>query len=170
MSLSARILGFAFTNADFLFEMDTEGTILFAAGAANDLVKEAVKTWWQARRPTVPAVGRQQVCQLRQGAEKWRPRRPFHTDPGYGRRRQPRHVPAAGKRRQYLLYSGAPRHRDPRAHVDPKTGLASRDDFMAVVEKAGDRDALTLVNMPDLPELCAQLSPDGADELLLHRR
>src|SRR5580692_2412511 len=37
----ARLLGFAFTNADFLFEMDKEGTILFAAGAANDLVKES---------------------------------------------------------------------------------------------------------------------------------
>ena len=40
MSLPVRLLGFAFTNADFLFEMDTEGKILFAAGAANDLVKE----------------------------------------------------------------------------------------------------------------------------------
>jgi hypothetical protein len=41
MSLPVRLLGFAFTNADFLFETDTEGTILFAAGAANDLVKES---------------------------------------------------------------------------------------------------------------------------------
>src|SRR5215475_10763765 len=40
MSLPVRLLGFAFTNADFLFETDTDGTILFAAGAANDLVKE----------------------------------------------------------------------------------------------------------------------------------
>jgi len=43
MSLSARLLGFAFTNADFLFEMDTEGTIVFSAGAANDLVKESAE-------------------------------------------------------------------------------------------------------------------------------
>src|ERR1700748_3191177 len=41
MASSARLLGFAFTNADFLFEMDKSGTILFAAGAANDLVKES---------------------------------------------------------------------------------------------------------------------------------
>jgi len=41
MSLPVRLLGFAFTNADFLFEMDTDGTILFVAGAANDLVKES---------------------------------------------------------------------------------------------------------------------------------
>jgi hypothetical protein len=37
----ARLLGFAFANADFLFEMDGKGTVLFAAGAANDLVKES---------------------------------------------------------------------------------------------------------------------------------
>ena len=37
----ARLLGFAFTNADFLFETDTEGKILFAVGAAKDLVKES---------------------------------------------------------------------------------------------------------------------------------
>ena len=41
MASSARLLGFAFTNADFLFEMDKSGTILFAAGAANDLVKDS---------------------------------------------------------------------------------------------------------------------------------
>src|SRR5437763_1511406 len=38
MASSARLLGFAFTNADFLFEMDKNGTILFAAGAAKALV------------------------------------------------------------------------------------------------------------------------------------
>ena len=41
MSLPVRLLGFAFTNADFLFETNTEGCILFAAGAANDLVHES---------------------------------------------------------------------------------------------------------------------------------
>src|ERR1043166_6853574 len=40
MSLPARLLGFAFTNADFLFEMDTDGKILFAAGAASDLARK----------------------------------------------------------------------------------------------------------------------------------
>ena len=37
----ARLLGFCFTNADFLFEMDAQGVIQFAAGAANDLVQES---------------------------------------------------------------------------------------------------------------------------------
>ena len=41
MSMPARLLGFAFANADFLFEVDSEGTILFTAGAARDLVQES---------------------------------------------------------------------------------------------------------------------------------
>ena len=41
MSFRARLLGFAFTNADFLFEVNGNGIIQFAAGAANDLVKES---------------------------------------------------------------------------------------------------------------------------------
>src|ERR1700748_2589318 len=40
MPLRARLLGFAFANADFLFEVDGEGIILFAAGASQDLVQE----------------------------------------------------------------------------------------------------------------------------------
>ena len=50
MSTPARLLGFAFASADFLFEMDDKGTILFAAGAANDLVRrDAAKHWWASR-------------------------------------------------------------------------------------------------------------------------
>ena len=32
---AARLLGFAFANADFLFEVDGNGKILFATGAAS---------------------------------------------------------------------------------------------------------------------------------------
>ena len=35
---AARLLGFAFANADFLFEVDGNGTIAFATGAASDFV------------------------------------------------------------------------------------------------------------------------------------
>jgi EAL domain-containing protein (putative c-di-GMP-specific phosphodiesterase class I) len=50
--------------------------------------------------------------------------------------------------------------------MDPKTGLASRDSFMAAAQKAGNYDTMTLVDVPGLPELCAQLSPDSADQLM----
>ena len=41
MPSPVRLLGFAFTNADFLFEVNGDGVIQFAAGAAKDLVKES---------------------------------------------------------------------------------------------------------------------------------
>ena len=37
----ARLLGFAFANADFLFEVDADGMIQFAVGATRDLVRES---------------------------------------------------------------------------------------------------------------------------------
>ncbi|HEY0301520.1 MAG TPA: hypothetical protein VGC36_09320, partial [Rhizomicrobium sp.] len=42
MSDAARLLGFAFANADYLFEIDGNGTILFATGAAREFVKDGV--------------------------------------------------------------------------------------------------------------------------------
>ena len=38
---AARFLGFAFANADFLFEVDGQGTVVFATGAARDFVSGA---------------------------------------------------------------------------------------------------------------------------------
>lgn len=40
MPFRARLLGFAFANADFLFEVGTDGRILFAAGAGKGLIAE----------------------------------------------------------------------------------------------------------------------------------
>ena len=37
---SARLLGFAFANADFLFEVDGHGAIEFATGASNELIHQ----------------------------------------------------------------------------------------------------------------------------------
>jgi len=168
MSPSARILGFAFTNADFLFEMDTEGTILFTAGAANDLVKESCenllgKPAGQLFQPSEGSKFASFAKALKSGDRAG----PFMLTLATGANANLAmfRLPENGANISCTL--ARPGVRDPRVQVDPKTGLASRDSFMAVVEKAGDRDTLTLVNVPDLPELCAQLSPDGADELLL---
>jgi len=48
---------------------------------------------------------------------------------------------------------------EPAPQSDPKTGLATREGFLAAAEKAGDYETLTLVHVPGLPELCAQLPP-----------
>jgi len=167
MSLPARLLGFAFTNADFLFEMDTDGKILFAAGAANDLVKESGEALIgkPAGKLFKPSEGTK-FATFAKALKSGDRAGPFKltlatgTDANLAMFR----LPENGSNISCTL--ARPGTRAPSAGTDPKTGLASREGFMAAAEKAGDRDTLTLVHVPGLPELCAQLSPDGADALL----
>ena len=61
-----------------------------------------------------------------------RPRRALQADSGHRRRSQSRHVPAAGERRRtFPAPWRGPGTRAPSAEIDPRTGLASRDGFMA---------------------------------------
>jgi len=168
MSLPARLLGFAFTNADFLFEMDTKGTILFAAGAAHDLVKDSNeklvgKPAGKLFKPSEGIKFATFAKALRSGDRAG----PFQLTLATGADANLAmfRLPENGANISCTLVR--PGMRSPSAQIDPKTGLASRDGFMAAAQKAGDRDALTLVDVPGLPELCAQLAPDGADALML---
>ena len=167
MSLPARLLGFAFTNADFLFEMDTKGTILFAAGAANDLVKESGEklVGQPAGKLFKPSEGIK-FATFAKALQSGDRAGPFQLTlaTGVDANLAMFRLPENGANISCTL--ARPGTRGPSAQIDPKTGLASRDGFMAAAEKAGDRDALTLVNVPGLPELCAQLPPDGADALM----
>ena len=167
MSLPARLLGFAFTNADFLFEMDTKGTILFAAGAAHDLVKDSNeklvgKPAGKLFKPSEGIKFATFAKALRSGDRAG----PFQLTLATGADANLAmfRLPENGANISCTLVR--PGMRSPSAQIDPKTGLASRDGFMAAAQKAGDRDILTLVNVPGLPELCAQLAPDGADALM----
>ena len=166
MSLPARLLGFAFTNADFLFEMDTGGTILFAAGAAKDLVKESSDTLTgkpagKLFKPSEAAKFATFAKALKSGDRAG----PFKLTLATGADANLAmfRLPDNGSNISCTL--ARPGTRAPGA-TDAKTGLASRDGFLAACEKAGDRDALTLVHVPGLPELCAKLPPAGADALL----
>ncbi len=162
-----RLLGFAFTNADFLFEVDAQGVIRFAAGAANDLVKESGDALLgkPAGKLFKPSEGVKFAT--------------FTKALKAGDRAGPyKLVLATGAEANLAMFrlpdNGAnisctlarPGARMPSATLDPKTGLAQRDEFLAAAEKAGSKDALTLVNVPGLPDLCATLSTDGADALM----
>jgi EAL domain-containing protein (putative c-di-GMP-specific phosphodiesterase class I) len=167
MSLPVRLLGFAFTNADFLFEMDTEGTILFAAGAANDLVKESGealvgKPAGKLFKPSEGIKFATFAKALKSGDRAG----PFNLTLATGTNANLAmfRLPENGAKISCTL--ARPGARGPSADIDPKTGLASRDGFLAAAQKATDKDALTLVNVPGLPALCAQLTPDGADALM----
>ena len=140
MSLPARLLGFAFTNADFLFEMDAEGIILFAAGAANDLVKESGealvgKPAGKLFKPSEGVKFATFTKALKSGDRAG----PFKftlatgTDANLAMFR----LPENGANISCTLARPGPRA--PRAATDPKTGLPSRDGFLAAAEKAGDR-------------------------------
>jgi EAL domain-containing protein (putative c-di-GMP-specific phosphodiesterase class I) len=167
MSLPVRLLGFAFTNADFLFEMNTDGIILFAAGAANDLVKESgdALIGKPAGKLFKPAEGTK-FATFTKALKSGDRAGPFKL------------ILATGTEANLAMFrlpeNGAnisctltrPGTRAPSAETDPRTGLKSRQGFLAAAAKAGDRDTLTLVHVPGLPELCAQMPQDGADALL----
>ena len=163
MASSARLLGFAFTNADFLFEMDKSGTILFAAGAANDLVKDSNETLVgkPAGKLFKPSEGIKfaTFSKARKSGDRAGPYK-LTLATGAEANLAMFRLPQNGTNISCSL--ARPGVRTPAARVDPKTGLASRDGFMAAAEKAGPDDALTLVNVPNLPEICAELPAEKA--------
>lgn len=167
MSLPVRLLGFAFTNADFLFETDMEGKILFAAGAANDLVHESGEKLIgkPAAKLFKPSEG-VKFATFAQALKSGDRAGPFKLTLATGADANLAmfRLPENGANISCTLTR--PGTRTPSAKRDPKTGLASREGFMAAAEKAGERDTLTLVHVQGLPELCAQLPTEGAEALL----
>ncbi len=164
----ARLLGFCFTNADFLFEMDAQGIIQFTAGAATDLVQQGSDA----------LVGRSAADLFKPSED--RKFAAFVKLLKIGERAGPFNLTLATGAEANLAMFRLPENGanisctlarpDTGAAtmpaIDPRTGLVSRDGFMAAAEKADAGDALTLVTVPGLPELCAQLTPDNADALM----
>jgi len=167
MANMARLLGFAFTNADFLFEMDKNGTILFAAGAANDLVKDSTDALVgkPAGKLFKPAEGTK-FATFSKALKAGDRAGPFKLMLATGAEANLAmfRLPENGSNISCSL--ARPGTRTPSAGVDPKTGLASRDGFMAAAQKAGPESSLTLVNVPNLPEIVAEMSADKADALM----
>ena len=160
----ARLLGFAFANADFLFEIDSNGMVVFATGAASEFVKGDV-------------VGKP-AARLFQTSEAIK----FATlsrSLGKGDRAGPFRLKLAGGKDIALAMFRLPQNgnqisctfSNPQARTaataDPKTGLATRDAFLAAAtQMAGENDALALVNLPGLPKLCAGLGEEDSGKLL----
>lgn len=158
----ARLLGFAFANADFLFEMDPRGTILFAAGAANDLVRENGEALTGRPAATLfkPSEGSKFIT-FTQALKSGDRSGPYKLTLATGAEASLAmfKLPENDGRISCTLARGG-------AKAETRSGLPSRDGFLAAAELAGDKDALTLVDVPGLPELCAQLSPDNAEALM----
>jgi EAL domain-containing protein (putative c-di-GMP-specific phosphodiesterase class I) len=166
MSVSARLLGFAFANADFLFEVGADGAICFAAGATGDLVQGSSQNL-----VGVPADGLFLPTEAAKFADITR-RLPS------GRRAGPFRLKLAGGTDVDLsVFRLAENGENVSCTIsrigvtapgaDAGTGLDSRDTFLANAGRlANENDALTLVDVPGLQELCASLPAEAADELL----
>lgn len=167
MSYRARLLGFAFSNADFLFEVNGEGVIEFAAGATQDLVKESRDTLVGKYAGTLfkPSEGAKFATFTRalKAGDRAGPYRLTLTT-GTQADLSMFRLPDNGANISCTL--ARPGGHTPNANVDPQTGLAQRQEFLAAVEKAGTQDLLTLVDVPGLPDLCAKLPSDGVDALM----
>lgn len=169
MSESARFLGFAFANADFLFEVDRDSKIAFAAGAMNDFVRD----------PKASLVG-QSVARLFQPSETVKFRTLTRALGSGGRAGPYKFKLSNGSEAQLSLFR-LPQNgglvsctlAKPGARTiapggkDAKTGLADRDGFLAAAgQLMGNDDEVALVNVPALEDLSAKLPPEEAEKLL----
>ena len=170
MAQLARFLGFAFANADMLFEIDKDTNITFATGAMSEFV-EGDGTKLPGKRAAClfdPQDGIKFITfakSLRDGGRAG----PIRLKLAGGRFanvslcRLPLNpgtisCTLANPDGKGGLAGGAP---------DAKTGLPGRDGFLDAAAEFLDGDhALTLVDVPGLPDACAKLSESAADRLL----
>jgi EAL domain-containing protein (putative c-di-GMP-specific phosphodiesterase class I) len=167
----ARLLGFAFANADLLFEIEPNGTVLFATGATSEFVRDGELTGQPAGRLFMPSEG----VKFSTYARALQP----------GGRAGPFKLKLAGGSEAAIAFCRLPQNGErisctltkagPRASFgaspssDSKTGLANRDSFLSAAQAmAGPSATLTLIEVPGLPEMCSQL-PEGAADKLLER-
>ena len=168
MSYRARLLGFAFTNADFLFEVNGDGLIEFAAGAAKDLVKETGEALLgkPAGKLFKPSEGSKfaTFTKFLKAGDRAGPYK-LTLATGAEANLSMFRLPDNGANISCTL--ARPIQHTPSINLDRQTGLPQRDEFFAAAEKAGTKDALTLLDVPGLPDLCAKLPSDGVDALML---
>ncbi|HWA89387.1 MAG TPA: EAL domain-containing protein [Rhizomicrobium sp.] len=161
-----RFIGFAFANADFLMEVDDAGKIAFAMGAARDFGAPAESAGHEAALLFTPGDAMKFLSRaksLKQGDRT----APFQLRLVTGATATAGmfRLPDSKTVSCTLSKVGARTPPVPQEN-DAATGLASRDAFLEFASHlSGDDDALTLVDVPDLPELCEKLQ-DGAKDLL----
>ena len=162
-----RLLAFAFAGADLLFEIDRAGTVLFATGATSGFSGSA------------DLVGRPATDLFRQ-TERWR-FTIITRGLTPGERAGPLPVTLASGEKATLSMCYLP----PNEHIsctlvklgnrgglaakgtDTETGLADRTTFLSVAsQSAGGEGAIALVNVPDIADIYAKLSPEAASTLM----
>ncbi len=166
----ARLLAFAFANADLLFEVDRSGTVVFATGAVSEFLPDnsSQLVGSGAARLFEPSDGLKFVT--------------FTKSMGEGDRAGPIrmrlvggrdvsvsfcHLPQIGPNIACTLVRSGQRQGFAAPKVDPGTGLPSKDELLAVASAmTADGAKLTIVNVPGLETACAKLSQTEAASLM----
>ncbi|HWD26446.1 MAG TPA: EAL domain-containing protein [Rhizomicrobium sp.] len=162
---AARFLGFAFANADYLFEVDGRGTVVFATGAARDFVPGADPVGRPAARlfSTAEAV---KFATLTKALGQGDRAGPFRLKLAGGTDVQLAMFRLPGKDGPLCCTLSKPGVRGVE-HAKPQGSLATRAGFLAAAaELVGEDDALALVDLPQLPAMCAKLNADGRAALV----
>ncbi len=162
-----RLLAFAFAGADLLFEIDRDGTILFATGATSGF------------SGTADLVGKP-VTDLFHHSERWR----FKIitrglTPGERAGPLPVTLSSGEKATLSMCYLPPNEHISctlvklgkrsslPVSGVDNETGLPDRKAFLsAASQSAGGEGAIALVSVTNLADAYAKLSPEAASNLM----
>ncbi len=167
---TARLLGFAFANADLLFEIDRDSTIVFATGAASEFVrgKNQQLVGSGAARLFEPSDGVKFVTYAKALGEGGRagPIR-MNLAGGRGVAVSFCHLPQNGANISCTLTRAGQRQSFATPRIDLGTGLPSKDGFLAAASAmAADGAAMMLVNLPGLEEACAKLPQRKAEALM----
>ena len=170
MSLPARLLGFAFANADLLFEIDRDGKIVFATGAASDFVrKDHDKLEGRAAGALFQPSEAAKFSTFTRALTKGERAGPFKLKLVHGEQALVSMFRLAenGNNISCTLTKPGSRGAFGGGAKDSKTSLPSKDSFLnAAAQMAGNSDSLTLVDVPGLPDICAQLPAERADALM----
>jgi EAL domain-containing protein (putative c-di-GMP-specific phosphodiesterase class I) len=161
-----RLLGFAFASADFLFEIDREGTILFATGAVS-MFSTATELEGVSSAELFEAKEHQRFAAIVRGLRAGGRVGPLPIVLASGEKATLSmcFLPQSERISCALVKPG--KRGGMAAGKDKQTGLADNDAFLAAAaESAGGRGAVAMVNVPNLPDVCAKLSADDAAALM----
>lgn len=165
---TARFLGFAFANSDYLFEIDRNNTVVFAMGAASEFLPKGVfdMKGQGAARFFQPSDGAK-FATFAQAITDGMRAGPFKLKLASGKDVSLGMFRLPDNQQRISCTLTHPGLRAAFQGADPKTGLQGRDGFMgAVASIATAKDTLALVELPDLPKVCAKLGEEKADKLM----
>ncbi len=161
----ARLLGFAFANADYLFEVDDKGMVVFATGASSDLIQSGYDPVGMPAARLFLSKEAIRFATLSRSLAEGNRAGPFQlklatgTDADLSLFR----LPMNGNQISCTLSKPGPRGI---AAIDASTGIATREGFLEAAQTAGENDTLALVNLPGLPTMCDGLGEEEANNLL----